>query len=355
MRIFRHRSPINPLSLPSRPRPLPAAWTPGTTPAGTSTQPLPAVRHIPPESFPVNLAPFGRTLLISDVLDTFPTASSYPQVCQHELCHGLCPIPVRSSSWGTPSAWTIPPPLDRLHLVIDDAGTRMPHLPQPHLPATPRTTERITTRTGQHASAVGLLHHNTIRPFDQPTQRHHQCGEHPLHFLDLARGMQPIIADAMEPFRQNMLHHPTDERQRRYLFLLPLFSLVIVVPIPPPLPIVAQDASEGDRGADDVFRQVVRQPLTPSRDFPLFQVGDQAAGIRAPQSVDLGFHRARAHPLLQHREEMILPLFVQHREGEIIHLPPLLLWDHPARGHQDMQMRIPMPRAPRGLQHHHVA
>src|SRR5215813_5635496 len=48
MRIFRHRSPINPLSLPSRPRPLPAAWTPGTTPAGTSTQPLPAVRQIFP-------------------------------------------------------------------------------------------------------------------------------------------------------------------------------------------------------------------------------------------------------------------------------------------------------------------
>jgi hypothetical protein len=42
----------------------------------------------------VNLAPSGRTLLISDVSDASPTASSHPQVCQRELCHGLCPSPV---------------------------------------------------------------------------------------------------------------------------------------------------------------------------------------------------------------------------------------------------------------------
>src|SRR5262249_40537087 len=45
-----------------------------------------------------HLAPSGRTLLISDVPDASPTASSHPQVCQRELGHGLSPIPVRSSS-----------------------------------------------------------------------------------------------------------------------------------------------------------------------------------------------------------------------------------------------------------------
>src|SRR5215831_5391619 len=241
-----------------------------------------------------------------------------------------------------------------MQFVIDHTVLWMPHFPEHHLPATPRTPERITTRTGQHALTGGLLRHHAIGPLDQPPQRSHQRGEHPLHFLDLARGVQPIRADAMAPFRQHMCHHPPDTRQRRDLFLLPLFGLVIVVPIPHPLPIVAQDASEGDRGADDVLRQVVRQPLAPSRDLPLCQGGDQASGIRAPQSVDLVFHRARAHPLLQHREEVIRPLFVQPREGEVIYLPPLLLWGHPARGHQDMQMRVPMARAARGLQHHHV-
>jgi len=44
-----------------------------------------------------NLAPSGRTLLIS-VPDASPTASSHPQVYQHKLCQGLCPIPVRSSA-----------------------------------------------------------------------------------------------------------------------------------------------------------------------------------------------------------------------------------------------------------------
>jgi hypothetical protein len=76
---------------------------------------------------------------ISDVPDASPTASSHPQVCQRELGHGLCPSPVRSSAWGAPSAWTIPPTLDRLQLVIDEAVTRMPHLPQHHLPAATHT------------------------------------------------------------------------------------------------------------------------------------------------------------------------------------------------------------------------
>src|SRR5262249_37035414 len=47
---------------------------------------------------PLYLAPSGRTLLSSDVPDASPTASSHLQGGQHELCHGLCPIPVNSSS-----------------------------------------------------------------------------------------------------------------------------------------------------------------------------------------------------------------------------------------------------------------
>src|SRR5215831_10467682 len=262
----------------------------------------------------LKLTPAGRTLLISDVPDASPTASSHPQVCQRELCHGLCPSPVNSSSWRAPSARTIPPPLDRLQLVVDHAVTRMPHLPEQHLPAAMHTTQRITPRTGQHALTVALPRRDMIRPLDQPPQRHHQRCEYPLHLLGFTRGMQSIITNTMEPFGQDMLHHPPNERQCRDLFLLPLLGLVIVVPIPHPLPVVAQDAPQGNRGTDDVFRQVIRQPLATRWDLPLFQVGDQATRILAPQSVDLVFHRARTHPLLQHREEVILPLFVQHRE-----------------------------------------
>src|SRR6266700_2438765 len=166
-------------------------------------------------------------------------AALLPQYCQQRLCHGLCPHPLLSASWRATSSRAITSPLDLMQFVIDHAVTWMPHFPEHHLPATPRTTERITTRTGQHASAVGLLHRDTIRPFDQPTQRHHQRCEHPLHLLGLARGMETIIADAVKPFRQNMLHHPTNERQRRDLFLLPLLGLVIVIPVSHQLPIVA--------------------------------------------------------------------------------------------------------------------
>src|SRR6266436_2108739 len=180
------------------------------------------------------------------------TSPSNPQSRQCELYQGLVPIPVRSSVWRDTAAGTITPTLDLMQFVIDHAVTWVPHLPKHHLPATPRTTERITPRTGQHAITVSLLRHDAIRSLDQPTQCHHQHGEQPLHLLDFARGMQPIITNTMEPFRQNRLYHPPDEGQRRDLFLLPLLGLVIVVPVPHPLPVVAQDAPQGDRGTDDV-------------------------------------------------------------------------------------------------------
>ena len=83
----------------------------------------------------MNLAPSGRTLLIYDVPDASPTASSHPQFCQHELCHGLFPLPVCSCSRGATSARTVTPMLDRLQLVIDHAVTGVPHLPEQQLPA----------------------------------------------------------------------------------------------------------------------------------------------------------------------------------------------------------------------------
>src|SRR2546425_9201778 len=152
------------------------------------------------------LAPCGRTVLVHHVPGSLPTSPSNPQSCQCELSHELFPIPVSAHVWGDTAAGTITPSLDLVQFVIDHAITWMPHFPEHHLPATPSTTERITPRTDKHARAVGCLRRDTIRPLDQPTQRHHQRCEHHLHLLGLARGMQTIIAYAMEPFRQNMLH-----------------------------------------------------------------------------------------------------------------------------------------------------
>ena len=131
-------------------------------------------------------------------------------------------------------------------------------MPEQPLPAAPPTPQRIMPRTGQHALAIGLLGHEARGPRNQPTQRHHQRGAPPLHLFGLARGLQTIIAQAMEPFRQNMLDQPPNARQRRDLVLLPWLGLVIVLPVSHPLPIVAPEASEGERRADDILRQVVR-------------------------------------------------------------------------------------------------
>src|SRR6266446_4278963 len=202
-------------------------------------------------SYTLKLAPCGRTFLIRHMPGASPTLPS-TQSCQRELSHGLFPIPVRSRVWWDTATGTITPSLDLAQFVIDHAVTRVPHLPQDHLPATPSTPQRITPRTGEHTLAVGPRR-DAIRPPDQPTQCHHQRGEHPLHLLGLTHGMQPIIAHAVKTFGQNMLHHPTNKRQRRYLFLLPLLGLVIVIPIPHPLPVVAQDAPQGNRGLTTYF------------------------------------------------------------------------------------------------------
>ena len=237
-------------------------------------------RKITAQGERLKLAPCGRTFLIHHMPGAPPTLPS-TQSCQRELSHGLFPIPVRSSVWWDTATGTITPSLDLAQFVIDHAVTRVPHLPQDHLPATPSTPQRITPRTGEHTLAVGPRR-DAIRPPDQPTQCHHQRGEHPLHLLGLTRGMETIIANAVKSFRQNMLHHPTNEGQCRDLLLLPLLGLVIVLPIPHPLAIVTQDASQGDWGTDNVFRQVVRQPLAARRDLPLFQVGHETAGILVP-------------------------------------------------------------------------
>src|SRR5215475_6875562 len=120
------------------------------------------------------------------------------------------------------------------------------------------TAQRITPRTGEDTLTVGLPCRDTILPFDQPPECYHQPCEHLLHLLGLTRGMETIIANAVKPFRQNMLCHPPDKREGRDLFFLPLLGFVIVIPIAHPLPIIAQDASQGDRGTHDIFRQVVR-------------------------------------------------------------------------------------------------
>jgi len=68
---------------------------------------------------------------------------------------------------------TIPPAFDGLHLVIDHTITRVPHLPEEHVPAAPPTAQWITPRTGEDTLTVGVPRHDTIRPCDQPPKRYH--------------------------------------------------------------------------------------------------------------------------------------------------------------------------------------
>src|SRR4051794_2238325 len=147
------------------------------------------------------LTPCGRTLFLRHVSDTPP--SSHLSSCQCKLHHGRVSLPTRSRAWGEPAAWTIAPAFDGLPLVIDHDLTWVPHRPEDHVPSTTHTAQRITPRTGEDTLTVGLPRRETRRPVAQPPERSHQPGAHLLHLLGLPRGMEPVIAHAVNPLRQH--------------------------------------------------------------------------------------------------------------------------------------------------------
>src|SRR5712691_8377620 len=290
----------------------------------------------------------GSLALSADVV-------SHPPERQPELDHRRSPLPRSTTSARDNGSGVIAPSLDLLQLVIHHPITRMPHLPEPHRATTARATRRIPACAGQYPLAVGLPRHHPIRALDRPPHRHQNRFEERSYALMLAGRMQTIIADTMKPLGQNVLHQATDKPQHRHLYLFTFTRLVVAVPITHSLPIIAQDAPKRDRRAHHVLRQIICQTLATSWHLPFLQVRHQPTPILPPQRVDLLLHLLRPNTGLQHRAQMILPLLVQHFEGKVAHLEPPMLRRHAARGHQDMEMRVPITSSPPCLQDHHIA
>jgi hypothetical protein len=79
------------------------------------------------------------------------------------------------------------------------------------------------------------------------------------HVLELGKrlgGLYTVIADTLKTFGKDMLHHTADERVDVDAFPFHPLALVRTVVIGDAVAIIAIDASERDRRADDIFRQI---------------------------------------------------------------------------------------------------
>ncbi len=110
---------------------------------------------------------------------------------------------------------------------------RVPDLPQPQLPATAWTDAWIAPKRRAHPlpipQALPCIRLTQIqRLLLRNVQRLHQLFA---DFLEDTARLEPILPNAVKPLRQDMLHHPPDERLATYR-LTGLLAGMQVIAIP---------------------------------------------------------------------------------------------------------------------------
>ena len=162
--------------------------------------------------------------------------------------------------------------------------------------------------------------------------------------------VKTIISDSVKSLWQNMLNHPSDECQDRQCLVFNMAGFVIPIPVSDRLAIVVFDSAHRDGGRDHIFGQVLRQSLSAGRDLAGLKEGDKSFGILFPSLINIFYNRWIGADFSEHRQQMILPLFVHHLIGDIGHRFPLAARMNASCGHQDMQVGVVMAGASGGLQ-----
>jgi hypothetical protein len=162
--------------------------------------------------------------------------------------------------------------------------------------------------------------------------------------------MQAVVSDPLESFGQDMLDHASDEAEDVEGFLFDFPGLMIAVPVLNGLSVVAQDASDADGGADDVFGEVVGQSLSAGRDLSGLDVGDKPLGVGFPGPIDVLFDLGVGDDLPHHGEQVILPFSVDQLVGNVGDGLPFSVGVQSAGGDEDMKMGIMISGSSRGLE-----
>ncbi len=175
------------------------------------------------------------------------------------------------------------------------------------------------------------------------------------HFLIAYVAVQAVITDSLKSFWQDVLCHPSDELEYGEGFLLNLASFMVPVPVADRFAIIAFDPSYRDGRRDDIFCQVLGQPLTPRWHLSILKKSDKAFGIIFPRPLNVFLHVRVGNIFPQHFQEVVLPFFMHHLIGDIRNAFPLFLWIKPAGGHEDMEVRIIMAGPSGGLENNNVS
>jgi hypothetical protein len=121
-------------------------------------------------------------------------------------------------------------------------------------------------------------------------------------------GLYPVIADTWKTFGTDMLHHTADERVDVDSFPFHPLALVRTGVIGDAGAIIAIDAPERDRRADDLFRQIGGEALGACRDISFLHVRHQPRTVSWITGLDESLDLLRLHSLPPHRQEIPLPL-----------------------------------------------
>src|SRR5919199_977865 len=162
---------------------------------------------------------------------------------------------------GGSGAWhlrRIFPPSNGFELIVDDPISGVPYLPNPHLRLAVRTAQRVEPRALLIPLAVSQRGDNLDRPFHKALYFRQGGLNHTFELGKRLGRLHTVIANPLEAFGKDMLHHAPNKRIDRHRFPLHPLTFVRTVVIRHPLAIIAVDPSERDRWTDDIFGQIPR-------------------------------------------------------------------------------------------------
>jgi hypothetical protein len=159
----------------------------------------------------------------------------------------------------------------------------------------------------------------------------------------------------MKSLWQNMLNHASNKTQDRKCFVFNLPGFVVPIPVTDRLAVIPFNPSNRDGRRDNIFCQVLSQPLSAGWDFSGLKESDKALGVIFPGSVNIFFNRRVGPFFCEHFQKMILPFFVHHLVGDVRNRLPLAVCVNSSGGHQDMQVGVVMAGSSSGLQHEDVS
>ncbi len=167
--------------------------------------------------------------------------------------------------------------------------------------------------------------------------------------------VQSVIADSVESLWQNVLNHTSDEAENREGFMFDLSCFVVTVPVADRFTVIPFNSANRDRWRNDIFCQVLSQPLSAGRYLTRLKESDKAFGIISPCPVDIFFDGRIGNIFLEHIQKMILPFSVHHVVRDVGDIFPLFHWINSTCGHEYMKMGIVMSGSSSGLENNNVS